>query len=1237
MKTKHILTALALPAMFAACTAEDIVSENNGLQQDQRAKLSKDFVLNTSNEVDSRYAVEGTTALNFIFEEGDLIGANVIDAFDKRYADDAVDEDGNSLKFDKNDPSTWKILNTVTPSLPFENIGGTQWKSAGELGIGNYLFTNPYNPEDKNRAAAKFELPIVVQYDAENPNAHIEDYNKAVAAAILYEGQTEANISLKNLYTYPKVRIRLDKNEGAKKITKVILEKTGGFIYRGGFDHTTVADMFNAKNIERAIKKELAKSEEDYWAQKQTSDFVYEQNYDYAEMKTTPYFIYEMDQALVDGSNCKEAEVRLMLPSVKDFVNSGIVMYVCTDNLTYKVNFNAYEGGDNTREDVTGLEFGQNTTSKAKKNALWRNKSNTLKTEILNKNYAKDINLGNIVTTAEDWNKLVALYGDEEKYATVANGGEGGLTVSILDEQFALTSELDMPEVAQFIIGTNINVEGEVTLKNVKVNQAVTVKDGAVLTTTPSFEAWDVYVENGGELVFAAEYDKKEKLVDYDGITYVYNSGIVTVPAGVKAKFNLPAMFTGTKNVKTACEGVLNIGAAEARSTAKAEATLSGYNYGEINNYGVVTVAKGAILYNIDASSTYGYVQDKKTGKYDDEPNVNNEGEFNVEGTFNNQSIFVNNGTLTSNFNDQSTIDNTSGVLEVGENAVTYIDDNTNGEIILAKLNPTNFTIHDAKGSANYSSTVAGTIKFTATTAKVDLSTSPVTYLIANGDIEIEKTFLNTKDDADATNDARMALDVLEVNGGDIKVTATTKAADGTTDVKTALVTKLLVNSGKATISSKINSVETVEIAAGASLQIVKGSGELIVARLVETGTGADKKEASITYGDADSEEDLEAGKLYVDGKLHLSGVKESDEKYSLPATLENNVILGKDVEISCAKTDSWTAPEGAAEALTKAQKAYNKALVAAIKKWAQDNTNGGIFVGAIDYDLNKLSADGKTNVAKATFTNYHPEAKKYEFYKTTGEALDAAYDAYCEAYKATVEDGKLPTTWKGVADNYSTAVTTLLADEKAKAQKAATWAVTDGAARIYDETEYPVENADFIEDADEWTPAQKALYDFVQAVKGTTTGLTVSGYDATLYKCIALTSAALSTPENLAPACSQVMTSDVIYKIFGKTAIGYTKNWITYGDLDNMYNSLEKTWDLALVKSWINEVAMKAEGTNDYVDKAKDFISDNNVLDVFQDWTYDAKIIVELAKLLPVGEATPMETTAVVLPSFGE
>ena len=45
MKTKHILTAMVLPAMFAACTADDIEGLNN-VQQPERAVLSENFSLN---------------------------------------------------------------------------------------------------------------------------------------------------------------------------------------------------------------------------------------------------------------------------------------------------------------------------------------------------------------------------------------------------------------------------------------------------------------------------------------------------------------------------------------------------------------------------------------------------------------------------------------------------------------------------------------------------------------------------------------------------------------------------------------------------------------------------------------------------------------------------------------------------------------------------------------------------------------------------------------------------------------------------------------------------------------------------------------------------------------------------------------------------------------------------------------------------------------------------------------
>ena len=61
MKTKHLLTALALPALFAACTADDIVTES--VNQTERIALNENFKMNElddgSLEINSRK--NGTT------------------------------------------------------------------------------------------------------------------------------------------------------------------------------------------------------------------------------------------------------------------------------------------------------------------------------------------------------------------------------------------------------------------------------------------------------------------------------------------------------------------------------------------------------------------------------------------------------------------------------------------------------------------------------------------------------------------------------------------------------------------------------------------------------------------------------------------------------------------------------------------------------------------------------------------------------------------------------------------------------------------------------------------------------------------------------------------------------------------------------------------------------------------------------------------------------------------------
>lgn len=106
MRTKHILTALALPALFAACTADDFVNEgaNAGLQE--RAKLSKDFKLITS-DASTRYTIsEQNGSLKFNFTEGDKVGAAIVDEYVPSV-----------------DPAYWDIIYSLAGNTPFEYKG----------------------------------------------------------------------------------------------------------------------------------------------------------------------------------------------------------------------------------------------------------------------------------------------------------------------------------------------------------------------------------------------------------------------------------------------------------------------------------------------------------------------------------------------------------------------------------------------------------------------------------------------------------------------------------------------------------------------------------------------------------------------------------------------------------------------------------------------------------------------------------------------------------------------------------------------------------------------------------------------------------------------------------------------------------------------------------------------------------------------------------------------------------
>ena len=751
MRTKHILTALALPALFAACTADEFetVNQNTGLQE-ERAKVAENFTLLTSG-IQTRYSVDGSTGIKFNFEKGDQIGAAIVDK------KEATDEK----------PEEFDVIYSLAGNYPFEFQGNDQWQSYTQLGIGHYLFIYPYNASDNNRSAMAYELPVVQELGegAEGLNAAIEKGNKAIAAAVLHEGEESVDISLKNLFTYPKLTINFDNGEDVTTVSQIVLKANKGedFIVKGGFNHKVVSEMFNptdgAENILNSGKtteekyyyiKEGAKEPSMDWDKVGTYDFlITEQNYDwrnangfipFEEGCTSDYIIVKFPEGTkvkpAANTDNKYVEARIMMPSIADFYaldlekneeknDADYILYVYTDNGVYSTPFAP-----------ASFSFSDKTDTEKIAAALTRSASNGLTLKALNAN-DKGEDAGTIVTTLADWNDLVARFGNTKQDQTVI----------IVGDDFAFDATAEWPETCTFTINADVNVKGEVAIENVTVNGTINVEEGATLTVTNTLsnradtDNAETFIKNEGTVVIAAEYDQKyyednnKTKKAYDGVDYIANKGNVEVAEKANAEFALD-------NYKGA--EVENNGTMEVSNGTGIEVASKKYvgNHGTINNNGLMRTAADFTNATVELS--------KDNTKIVNIPVINNAKDARilaVSGVFTNYASLVNEGELTCR-NQGGTIKNAADtdvdmvdedgedvetiypILDSKDGALTYITENTSGATVLVyDDDPTLLTIGTQDGDVKYEA---------AADEKINTKDSQVNVVVANGDLTIE-------------------------------------------------------------------------------------------------------------------------------------------------------------------------------------------------------------------------------------------------------------------------------------------------------------------------------------------------------------------------------------------------------------------------------------------------------------------------------------------------------------------
>ena len=780
MRTKHILTALALPALFAACTADEFetVNQNAGLQE-ERAKVAENFTLLTSG-IQTRYAVEGGAGISFNFEKGDQIGAAIIDEYNP----------------DADKPEDFIVIPSLAGNNPFEFQGGEEWASNTQLGIGHYLFMYPYNSANNNRAAVAYELPVIQELGAgaEGLNAAVEKGNKAIAAAVLHEGEESVDISLKNIFTYPKLTINFDNGENVTTVSQIVLKannEDNAFIVKGGFDHEVVAAMFG-------LDEEKGNSDfdgKDYYKQDKTTKKYYidwdlvdtedlllaedGENKAYIPFKDglkSDYIIVKFPEGTkvqpATNTNNKYVEARIMMPTIEKFDDKELAgkytLYVYTDNGVYSTAFAP-----------ASFSFSDTTDKEAIETALQRNKSNGLRLEALNTEMNKKGDAGTIVTTLADWNDLVDRFGDTKQNQKIIIVGD--------DFAFDGAKDIEWPETCTFTIDTNVTVKGNVEMKNVNVNGTINVEKGATLTVNNTLSAEkevefgkgededvetvevETKIVNEGTVVIAAEYDKaanddNEKIKNaYVGISSIVNEGALIINEKAKAEFAL----TNVQKAVVTNNGEVKLSNDYEYVDAKGKNERG--NNGTISNNGTLRTGN---FTNVDPE-----IEDEGT---EDEviknmPVINNAkgARMVAEGEFVNNATLVNEGTLACLNTTTGTITN-KRVLDSKKGAVTYITNN-DGKVIVYEAKPLTVTID---GVENGQDTDAGIVEYETSAKSEDFKESLVNYVIASSDLTIADgtiSMLTFKGDATLTlaKPAGTSTKEGKINGFNVEMTFT--------------------------------------------------------------------------------------------------------------------------------------------------------------------------------------------------------------------------------------------------------------------------------------------------------------------------------------------------------------------------------------------------------------------------------------------------------------------------------
>ena len=216
MRTKHLLTAMVLPALFAACTNDDFQSAAPEAPVNAEGRNLVENVTLDLGGADTRLAYDG----EYTWEAGDQIGACLMDVITPNY------NTPNAIWRDRFD-----LVDYIQTNYRFTRDDAGLWNTEAKMLEGNYFFAYPYDANNGVRNAYKFSAAkqtLDGTATADLQKAYSEN-NSFVGYGKVEQGATEGEtvkVDMLNVFGATGITIENGSGQESYTIERIVLRGT---------------------------------------------------------------------------------------------------------------------------------------------------------------------------------------------------------------------------------------------------------------------------------------------------------------------------------------------------------------------------------------------------------------------------------------------------------------------------------------------------------------------------------------------------------------------------------------------------------------------------------------------------------------------------------------------------------------------------------------------------------------------------------------------------------------------------------------------------------------------------------------------------------------------------------------------------------------------------------------------------------------------------------------------------